>query len=87
MKKYNQTDPIIPIDASFQCQSGDYNDCFSNAPEESLSESCNGILMFTNKSSSCGENCGNSDTTRNIIRKGWTLFTRYRLNLRTFIFN
>ena len=36
LNRYNQTDPILPIDASLQCQSGDYDDCFSNTPEESL---------------------------------------------------
>ena len=73
----NQTDPVTPIVVSYQCQSGDYTDCYDDMPEKSLTGDCNGILMFTNQSSSCGENCENNENSRKIIRKGWTLFTRY----------
>lgn len=73
----NQSDPIMPIVVAFQCESGDKSDCFINMPKESLSEACNGILMFSNISSSCGENCNNIVTQGKIKRKGWTLFTRF----------
>jgi len=64
------------MNVDFQCQSGEYSDCLVNVPEDSLPEACNGILMFSNQSTSCGANCGNIDDSRRIVRKGWTLFTR-----------
>ena len=67
----------MPEIVDFQCQSGDYIDCLENLPKDSLSATCNGILMFSNTSSSCGSNCKNNADSRSIIKKGWTLFTRY----------
>ena len=69
----------MPINVDFQCRSGDYSDCLENIPEDVLSETCSGILMFSNQSTSCGANCGNIEDSRKIVKKGWTLFTRYFL--------
>ena len=72
-----KNDPLTPIIVDFQCQSGDNSDCREYIPEDSLSANCNGILMFSNTASSCGSNCENNNDSQEIIRKGWTLFTRY----------
>ena len=64
----------------FECQSGNFSDCIDNMADDVLPEECNGVLMFTNKTSSCGAYCENftSSLSRSnkIKRKGWTLFTR-----------
>ena len=52
------------------CENGENFDCQENKSNEVLDESCKGILMFTNETSSCycrGQN-GLKRRSRNILR-------------------
>ena len=68
------------FDVEFECQSGNFSDCIDNMADDVLPKECKGVLMFTNKTSSCGAYCDNLTSSLNrsnkIKRKGWTLFTR-----------
>ena len=70
------------FDIEFECQSGNFSDCIENMTdeEESLADECQGILMFSNKTSTCGAYCDNDLNSQvrsnKIIRQGWTLFSR-----------
>ena len=79
-KKRSDSTDQMQLGVEFQCQSGNYSDCTRNPAEDVLNEQCKGILMFSNKSSSCGSNCDNplplQMRSKKVIRKGWTLFSR-----------
>ena len=54
-----------------------------SATEERVPSDCNGVLMFSEQSSSCGSLCDLNSGVRKrreneiISREGWTLYTRY----------
>ena len=70
------------FDVEFECQSGNFTDCIDNMTdeEESIAEECEGVLMFSKRSSSCGRYCDNQLSSHarsnKVIREGWTLFSR-----------
>ena len=62
------------------CENGEIFDCQENKSNEVLDESCKGILMFNSDTSSSCFCRGSNDQKRNsdnILRKGWSKYTRY----------
>lgn len=74
-EKFIQTNStIFPM-----CENGSILNCQENkSKEDSLVESCKGILMFNNETSSCfcpGSN--NLKRKSGIIRQGWSKYSRF----------
>ena len=61
------------------CENGTMLDCQENKSDEVLDENCRGILMFSNEMSSCL--CEDSNNFKrnsgDILRQGWSQYTRY----------
>ena len=75
----NREEPELVQNIFPTCENGEKFDCQENKSNEVLDESCKGILMFNNETSSCY--CRGSNvlkrSSRNILRQGWSKFTRY----------
>ena len=65
-----------------ECDSGDFSDCLENEADQSTPFDCNGVLFFTEKTSSCGSLCDLGvkrkprQSDNKIVRQGWTRYTR-----------
>ena len=64
-----------------ECETGNFDDCMKNVTQDSAPSNCNGVLFFSEQSSSCGSSCYNKNRRKRAseeqpVRKGWTLYTR-----------
>ena len=73
----NDADPVSNFFPT--CENGKFLDCQENKSNEVLDESCRGILMFNSETSSCF--CEDSNNFKqnsgDILKKGWSKYTRY----------
>ena len=86
--KWTETEPLPssislkdsdPVSTFFpMCENGKFLDCQENESDEVLDESCRGILMFSSETSSCFcEDSNNLKRKGDIMRQGWSKYTRY----------
>ena len=76
--KRNQVEPLTPTVNIFPCENEEVFDCEEINSDKVLDESCKGILQFTNGTSSCSCQGANKRNSKDIVREGWSQFTRYR---------
>ena len=60
------------------CEIGELIHCEENPLNETVEESCKGVLIFSNQTGSCScELTGKAKRNRQNVRTGWSLYTRY----------
>ena len=83
-QRMNIKPPLPTVTIFPTCENGKVFECEEINSDKVLDESCKGILQFTNGTSSCF--CqGTDDLARNseqIVREGWSQFTRYIITYR-----
>ena len=66
-----------------RCENGEILYCHENKSNETLDEKCKKMLLFTSENSTCfcpGSNDRMKRNSKNILREGWSLYTRLYLS-------